>query len=158
MRTATITLRGAEFAQKMSEMRAWLDRHSFEPTRFTYKQDREIIVITVDVKENQQAEAFQSRFDGQQREMAFSHRNVQKQLNRAGAIASWGEAETRGTMAQACWWRLVAEEIRTEADDFGSDAARETMEMAARSWEQMAEELEDRLARNSDQQRGFFFR
>ena len=156
MRTATITLRGAEFAQKMSEMRAWLDRHSFEPTRFTYKQDREIILITVDFKENYQAEAFQSRFDGHQHEMAFSHRSVQKQLNRASAIASWGEAGTRGTMAQACWWRLVAEEIRTEADNFGSEAARETMEMAARSWEQLAEELEDRLARNGDQQPRFF--
>ena len=165
MRTATITLRGADFAKKMSEMRFWLDRHSFEPTRFTYKQDREIIVITVDFKENHQAEAFQIRFDGQQRELASSHRNVQKQLNRAGAIASWGEAETRGTMAQACWWRLVAEEIRTEADNFGSEAARETMEVAretmevaARSWEQMAEDLEDRLARNSNQQQGFSFR
>ena len=158
MRSATITLRGADFAKKMSEMRLWHDRHSFAPTRFTYKQDREIIVITVDFKENHQAEAFQSRFNGQQREMAFSHRNVQKQLTRASAIASWGEAETRGTMAQACWWRLVAEEIRTEADNFGSEAARETMEMAARSWEQMAQELEDRLARNGDQQRGFLFR
>ena len=59
-------------------------------------------------------------------------------------------------MAQACWWRLVAEEIRTEADNFGSEAARETMEMAARSWEQLAEELEDRLARTSDRQHGFF--
>ena len=158
MRTATVTLRGAEFAPKMSEMRSWLDRHSFEPTRFTYKQDREIIVLSVDFQENHQAEAFQSRFDGQQREVVSSHRNVQKQLNRAGAIASWGEAETRGTMAQACWWRLVAEEIRTEADDFGSEAARETMEMAARSWEQLAEELEDRLARNGDQRQGLFFR
>jgi hypothetical protein len=158
MRTATITLRGADFARKMSEMRVWLDRQSFDPIRFTYKQDREIIVISVDFKQNHQAEAFQSRFDGQQREMASSHRNVQKQLSRAGAIASWGESETRGTMAQACWWRLVAEEIRTEADNFGSEAARETMEMAARSWEQMAEELEDRLARNGDQRQGLFFR
>jgi len=156
MRTATVTLRGAEFAPKMSEMRSWLDRHSFEPTRFTYKQDREIIVLSVDFQENHQAEAFQSRFDGQQREVVSSHRNVQKQLNRAGAIASWGEAETRGTMAQACWWRLVAEEIRTEADYFGSEAARETMEIVARSWEQLAEELEDRLARNGDQQHRFF--
>jgi hypothetical protein len=158
MRTATITLNEADFAKKMSEMRVWLDRHSFEPTRFTYKQDREIIVISVDFKENREAEAFQSQFDGQQRKVASSHRNVQKQLNRADAIASWGEAETCGTMAQACWWRLVAEEIRTEADNFGSEAARETMEMAARSWEQMAEDLEDRLARNDDQRQGLFFR
>jgi hypothetical protein len=60
-------------------------------------------------------------------------------------------------MAQACWWRLVAEEIRTEADNFGSEAAKETMEMAARGWEQLAEELEHRLTRNSDQQQQGFF-
>jgi hypothetical protein len=158
MRTATITLRGADFAQKMSEMRAWLDQQLFEPIRFIYKQDREIIVISVDFPEGHQAEAFQSRFAGRQHEMASSLRSVQKLPNRAGAIASWGEAQTRGTMAQACWWRLVAEEIRTEADNFGSESAKETMEMAARSWEQLAEELEDRLARNSDQQQGFLFR
>jgi hypothetical protein len=156
MRTATITLRSAEFAQTMSEMRAWLDRQFFDPIRFTYKQDREIIVISVDFLEDNHAEAFRSRFNGQPREMASSHRNVQKQLDRAGAIASWGK-EPRGTMAQACWWRLVAEEIRTESDNFGSEAARETMEMAARSWEQLAEELEDRLARSGNQQQGFFF-
>jgi hypothetical protein len=158
MRTAKITLRGADFAQTMQAMRAWLDQNFLEPTRFTYKQNREIIVVSVDFPEDHQAEAFQSRFDSQQREMASSHRNVQKQLNRVGAIASAGTAETGGTMAQACWWRLVAEEIRTEADNFSSEAAKETMEMAARGWEQLAEELEHRLARNSDQQQGVLFR
>jgi len=58
-------------------------------------------------------------------------------------------------MAQACWWRLLAEEIRTEADNFGSDSASETMELAARGWEQLAEELEHRLARNGGQQQKF---
>jgi hypothetical protein len=58
-------------------------------------------------------------------------------------------------MAQACWWRLLAEEIRTEADNFGSDSARETMELAARGWEQLPEELEHRLARNCGQQQKF---
>ena len=140
----------------MSEMRAWLDQQSFEPTRFTYKQDREIIAISVDFLEDHHAEAFQSRFDGRRREGASSLRSAQKQVNRA-ARDGFGMPEAHGTMAQACWWRLVAEEIRTEADDFGSEAAKETMEMAARSWEQLAEELEDRLARNSDQQ-GFFLR
>jgi len=55
-------------------------------------------------------------------------------------------------MAQACRWRLLAEEIRTEADNFASESAKETMEMAARGWEQLAEELEHRLARNSGRQ------
>ena len=66
--------------------------------------------------------------------------------------------EARGTMAQACWYRLVAEEIRTELDNFGSDSAKETMEIAARGWEQLAEELENRLARNGDHQQGLFLR
>jgi hypothetical protein len=155
MRTATVTLRGADFAQKMSEMRIWLDQQSFEPIRFTYKQDRQIIVVTVDFQEDHHAETFQSRFAGRQREAASSLRGPQKQVNRASGDG-FSMPEARGTMAQACWWRLVAEEIRTEADNFGSEAAKETMEIAARGWEQLAEELEHRLARNSRQEWGLF--
>ena len=156
MRTATITLRGAEFTQKMTEMRMWLDEHFLEPIRFTYKQDLEIIVISVDFQEDHHAEAFQSRFTGRQGEVT-SLLSTQKPANRA-AVDHFGMTEARGAMAQACWWRLVAEEIRTEADSFGSAAAKETMELAARGWEQLAEELEHRLARNGDQhqQQGFF--
>lgn len=154
MRTATITLRGADFEKKMSGMRIWLDQHLFEPTRFTYKQDREIIVVSVDFQEDHHAEAFQTRFAGQPRE-APPLRHAHKLPHRA-AGDGFGRAEARKSMAQACWWRLVAEEIRTEADNFGSEAAKETLEIAARSWEQLAEELEHRLARESDHRHGFF--
>jgi hypothetical protein len=166
MHTATVTFRSAEFAQKMSEMRIWLDQNLLEPVRFTYKQDRQIISISVEFQEDDQAEAFHSRFAGRQRERAASLRqreaaswlrSAQKQVNRAAGVG-FAMPEPRGTMAQACWYRLVAEEIRTEADNFGSDSAKETMENAARGWEQLAEELEDRLARNGDPQRGFLFR
>ena len=51
MRTATITLREADFAREMIEMRTWLDQHFCEPARFTYEQDREIVVISVDFQE-----------------------------------------------------------------------------------------------------------
>jgi hypothetical protein len=153
MGTATITLRGADFARKMSEMRIWLDQHLFEPTRFTYKQDREIIVLSVDFQEDRHAKAFQSRFAGGQREATASLRSARELLNRVA-----GRPDTRGTMAQACWYRLVAEEIRTESDNFGSETAKETMEMAARGWEQLAEDLEHRLARNGDQHQGLFLR
>ena len=37
------------------------------------------------------------------------------------------------TMAQVCWWRLMAEEVRTEADDFSSVSAKETMHYVARA-------------------------
>ena len=39
MRTVTITLREADFAGQMAEMRTWLDQQMCEPARFTYKQD-----------------------------------------------------------------------------------------------------------------------
>ena len=136
MPTATITLPGAEFVQTMSEMRAWLDQQHFEPLTFTYNQDREIIVISVDFREDHHAEAFQSRFTGRQGEVT-SLLSTQKPANRA-AVDHFGMTEARGAMAQACWWRLVAEEIRTEADSFGSEATKETMEMAARGWEPLA--------------------
>jgi hypothetical protein len=41
----------------------------------------------------------------------------------------------------------LAEEIRTESDNFGSLPAREIMEQAARSWDRLAEELEHRLSK-----------
>jgi hypothetical protein len=157
MHTATITLRGSEFSQTMQEMRTWLDQHLFDPTRFTYNQDKEIIVISVDFLEDHQAEAFQSRFADRQREVASSLLSAQKQVSRAAGVGI-DMPGARGTMAQACWYRLVAEEIRTEADNFGSDSAKDTMEVAARGWEQLAEELEHRLAQNGDQRLGFFFR
>jgi hypothetical protein len=151
MRTATITLCGADFAGEMIEMRTWLDQHFFEPARFTYKQDGEIVVISVDFQEEHHAEAFQSRFTGREPEADFSLSSADAPLSRA-ADDRLGGSETPATMAQACWWRLLAEEIRTEADAFNSESAKETMEMAAKGWEQLAEELEQRLARNDQQQ------
>src|SRR6516164_9290715 len=155
MRTATITLRGADFAGEMIEMRTWLDQNSFEPARFTYKQDGKIVVISVDFQEDNHAEAFQSHFTGRQPEADFPLPRAHEPLSRS-AGDRFGKSETPATMAQACWWRLVAEEIRTEADSFGSEAAKETMELAARGWDKLAEELEHRLAINRDQQQGFF--
>ena len=152
MRTATITLPGADFAEEMIKMRTWLDQHVFEPARFTYKQDGEIVVVSVDFQQDHHAEAFESHFTGQP-EANVSLRRAHELSRTTGDRL--GGAETPATMAQACWWRLVAEEIRTEADSFGSEAAKDTMEQAARGWEKLAEELEHRLARNSDQQRGF---
>jgi len=155
MRTATITLHDADFAAEMIEMRTWFDQHFFEPTKFTYKQDGEIVVISVDFREDHHAEAFQSRFTGRQSAADFPLQGAHEPVSGAAGDGLKG-AETPTTMAQACWWRLLAEEIRTEADNFNSEAAKETMEMAARGWEKLAEELEHRLARNNDQQGGFF--
>ena len=55
--------------------------------------------------------------------------------------------QTRGTVEQACWWRLKAEEVRTQAEALSSTEAKDTMKTVAETWDQMAEDLERRLAR-----------
>jgi hypothetical protein len=54
------------------------------------------------------------------------------------------------TMAQVCWLRLMAEEIRTEAEDFSSVSAKATMLAAAAAWDRMADDLERRLDKEPD--------
>jgi hypothetical protein len=83
MRTATITLQGADFAGEMVAMRTWLDLHLFEPARFTYKQDREIVVISVDFREDEQAKAFQNHFTDRHPEADFPLRTANEPLRRA---------------------------------------------------------------------------
>ncbi|MGA8759004.1 MAG: hypothetical protein WB611_22365 [Stellaceae bacterium] len=39
----------------------------------------------------------------------------------------------------------MAEEIRTEAEDFSTASAKETLQAVAQVWDQMAENLEKRL-------------
>ena len=49
------------------------------------------------------------------------------------------------SMERACRWRLMAEEIRTEADGFVSEGAKETMADVALTYDRMADDLERRL-------------
>jgi hypothetical protein len=58
------------------------------------------------------------------------------------------------TMADVCWWRLIAEEVRTEADDFSSPSAKATMFDVAATWDRMADNLERNLARQFERPRG----
>jgi|307.fasta_scaffold20704_5 hypothetical protein len=52
----------------------------------------------------------------------------------------------KDTVADACWCRLMAEEIRTEAEGFGSRSAKEIMRIAAESWDRIAESIERSLS------------
>jgi hypothetical protein len=58
------------------------------------------------------------------------------------------------TMAEVCWWRLLAEEVRTQAEDFSSASAKTTMLGVAATWDRMADNLERRLTRQSERPRG----
>jgi hypothetical protein len=115
--------RTADLSATMNAMRGWLDDHGCEPSRFTCDRSPGWLIIRVGFKEDDDAEAFKSRFGGSE------------------------EAPARDAMDRVCWWRLMAEEIRTEADGFASASARDTMLFAARALDRMANDLERRLDR-----------
>ena len=75
MRTVKIRSRETDFARMMLEMRTWLDQHRFEPTKFTYEQDREVIVISVEFHRDNDAEACKNCVDSQQPRLDFALRN-----------------------------------------------------------------------------------
>jgi len=83
MRTITSKMRGADFAVKMVNMRSWLDQHMFEPAKFRHHQDGEIIIVSVDFERDDQAEAFKSRFDGEEIGADFPLQNEIKPASRA---------------------------------------------------------------------------
>jgi outer membrane lipoprotein-sorting protein len=63
MRTIT-RVRAADFAQRMTAMRIWLDEHRFEPSRFKYSEDSNDVLIDVEFKVAAEAAAFSARFNG----------------------------------------------------------------------------------------------
>jgi hypothetical protein len=48
------------------------------------------------------------------------------------------------TIGEVCWYRLRAEEVRTEADGFSSPSARATIYYVAETWDLLVENLERR--------------
>jgi hypothetical protein len=122
MRSIAVRLhRAADLSDTMNAMRVWLYDHQCEPSRFTCDRSPGWSVISVDFERDYEAEAFKKQFGGAE------------------------DGITTQTAAKACWWRLMAEEPRTEADGFSSASAKDTMLFAARTLEQMAKDLERRL-------------
>ena len=66
MRTVVVRVGDADFSNQMAEMREWLDRHRYEPVKFTYNQSDSGLVISVEFPDPVEAEAFATRFDGQE--------------------------------------------------------------------------------------------
>jgi anaerobic selenocysteine-containing dehydrogenase len=129
MPTVMIALKnGTDLSAQMGVMRNWLDTHRCTPSVFKYRHDAGVIVIQVDFIDQETALRFKQNFGG--------YDGFSSELERRFS---------RETMETVCWWRLRAEEIRTEAEDYRSRAARETMAEVALSYDRMAENLERRL-------------
>ena len=65
MRSVRLRLRRAYFSADMVEMRRWLDRNQYEPTRFDCYQNDDEIILSVDFRREEAAEAFAKHFDGE---------------------------------------------------------------------------------------------
>ena len=126
MRNIVIKLhRTADLSGTMKAMRLWLDHHRCQPHRFTCDHLSGWYVIHVDFNEDNKADAFKAQFGGSE------------------------EKSAHGTMSKVCWWRLMAEEIRTEADGFSSASAKHTMLYAAQTLDRMATDMERCLEKTS---------
>src|SRR5215472_6103285 len=122
MRRIVVRLhRAADLSDIMTAMRVWLDEHRYEPAKFDCYRAPGWFDICLDFERNDEADAFKTRFGGSE------------------------NALMTGSMAKVSWWRLMAEEMRTEADGFSSTSAKETLFIAARTLDRMATDLERRL-------------
>jgi len=136
--TIVVRVYAADLSTEMSKMRDWLNKHGCEPTRFDCRQCGTSFELNLDFSKDEEGRAFRNHFCG---------REVVSQSPLLGnVIADAMEAPQPETMTRARWWRLMAEEIRTDADQFASDSAKDTMAQVASTYDRMAENLERRLA------------
>jgi hypothetical protein len=73
-----------------------------------------------------------------------------KALRQRNPLIAGADRTMPETIANACHWRLLAEEILTEADDFSSPSAKETTYYVANTWDRMADDLEKRFSKPAD--------
>ena len=64
MRTVEITLAQGELSKQMAMMRIWLDERRFEPSGFNCREAGRGVVLHVDFKATDAAEAFAEHFAG----------------------------------------------------------------------------------------------
>jgi hypothetical protein len=64
MRSITVRIRAAEFSATMTAIGEWLDANRYEPTRYKYDHDEDVVLVTVDFPVEVAAQAFAMRFHG----------------------------------------------------------------------------------------------
>lgn len=148
MRAVMIKVPRIDLSVELAAMRNWLDQHRCEPYRCTSNRYHDVVAVYFEFNKDADAEAFASRFQNTKvhdEPDILLDKGQQWLLRFSGGGSEDGR--TPGTMAQACWWRLKAEEARVEGEAFSSPSARQTMQIVAMAWDSMAEDLERRLAR-----------
>jgi hypothetical protein len=125
---------GVDLIGEMRKIRTWIENHRCEPTSFKYHLNgNNTLIVLAEFIKDPDADLFKMHFNGLESEFV--------NLGRRG--------DSPETMATACWWRLKAEEIRTEYDGFACQSARETMAGVASCYDMMAVHLENRLTKEA---------
>ncbi len=73
MRTVEIRLQSGELSREMAAMRTWLDEHRVESSSFTCRDNDCGVLICVEFKAADQAEAFAGRFGGRANDPLPAH-------------------------------------------------------------------------------------
>jgi hypothetical protein len=129
MPTVVITLRdGLDLAVEMARIRNWFDLRHGTALAFKYRHDGQSMVLEIEVDSPETARRFKDSFGGYD-----------------GFSSTYARAFLHETMETVCWWRLRAEEIRVESEEYRSRDARKTMAEVALSYDRMADNLEKRL-------------
>ena len=143
MATVLIRVPTGELPEKMAGMRKWLNERRYEPSKFTCDRYGSIFAVCIDFSNDGEAEAFKSRFSPQEITSPSS-------IFVNGSSIPLARPKTAETMEQVSWWRLMAEEVRADADEMSCTSAREMMGSVAATYDRLAENLERRLGSGSE--------
>jgi hypothetical protein len=121
---------GVDLTAEMRKIRVWVESHRCEQTSFKYHlNETNSLIVVAEFAKDSDAGLFKEHFQGMESEFVNLERRSSPE-----------------NMSTVCWFRLKAEEIRTEYDSFTCQSAKETMASIARCYDRMAMHLENRLA------------
>ena len=152
MPMVVVRVPAANLSQELAAMRSWLDQNICTPRKFTSTRADSLVTINIEFTDKTDANRFEEAFDQarmpkDQNILLRPENEWMLELSNENSIS----LVTKGTMARACWCRLRAEEVRTEADGMCSLSAKDTMRIVAETWERLAEDIEQRLCNVSSQ-------
>jgi hypothetical protein len=82
MSAVEIRVSPRELSREMGTMRAWLDQHRFELSRFSCRDEEDEVLVCLEFQLTHQAHAFASRFGG--RSMTDAAKEVHRKTSQTG--------------------------------------------------------------------------
>lgn len=94
MRAVQIRLNLGDLRREMEAMRIWLDRHRYEPSSFSCRDDVDGVVVSLEFRAADQAQAFLKHFDG--RASVRSTRRIGKDPSPGNPDTGWSQSGVIG--------------------------------------------------------------